>query len=89
MLTVTDVHEPDVDRALRFVTALLDFTLYSSLPYASWIFRPVDSHRTIVYAYGSSHIVTLTGRLPSCYLRSKDDISPESCNTFWRYVCNI
>ena len=31
---VTDVHEPDVDRTLRFVITLLDFTLYSSLPYA-------------------------------------------------------
>jgi hypothetical protein len=58
---VVDVREPDVDRPLRFVTALLDFTFYSSLPFPMHhgpLYLYLGSHRTIVYAHGSPHIVT-------------------------------
>jgi len=58
---IGDVHEPGVGRALRFVTALLDFTLYSFLKFPTHL-GPLDlyldSHRTIVNAHDSPHIIT-------------------------------
>jgi hypothetical protein len=47
-----------VDRAIRFVTALLDCTLYSSLPtHLRPLYLYLDSHRTIANTRGSPFIV--------------------------------
>jgi len=53
LLFVSAARGGSADRAIRFVTALLDFTLCSFLPYASWTFRPVHRYRTIANIHGS------------------------------------